>query len=180
MGDWAPRLPIRAGIKHFNKITLDGLIMGMHLSVQPKNRCNKHLTCTDPLNPTNGRDEAMNRSSTLGQRSQQNSRVTDKIPVVTLRGEIDLVVAPDLQERLDDLLMAGSTSIVVDLTDVTFLDSIALGVLVGAVQQCRDADGDLHLILTDPKVLKVFEITDLLSTFQIHSELTDPYASVGS
>jgi len=122
----------------------------------------------------------MNLPPTQPSNSQERLGVRDGIPVVSLRGEIDLVVAPDVQARIDEFLLGGSSTVIVDLSQATFLDSIALGVLVGALEQCRDAGGDLHLIVTDPRILKVLEITDLISTFSIHSELTDSYVSVGS
>jgi anti-sigma B factor antagonist len=88
---------------------------------------------------------------------------------VALTGEIDLAVAPSLQKRLDLLLSRGSSTIVVDLLGATFLDSIALGVLVGTMDECRNAGGDLHLVVTEPRILKVLQITGLANTFSIHS-----------
>jgi len=97
---------------------------------------------------------------------------TDKdVPVVVLEGEVDLAVAPNLQEKLDALIAGGQSTIVVDLLGATFLDSIALGVLVGTLEECRDAGGELHLVLTDHRILKVLEITGLTETFPIHSAM---------
>jgi len=56
---------------------------------------------------------------------------------------------------------------VVDLLGVTFLDSTALGVLVGALKRCREAGGDLRLVIAEPRILKVFEITGLTEVFTI-------------
>ena len=87
------------------------------------------------------------------------------IPIVGVTGEVDLAVAPSLRQRLDLLLSAGSTTIAVDLLGATFLDSVALGVLVGALERCRQAGGDLYLVVTEPRILKVLEITGLSKTF---------------
>jgi anti-sigma B factor antagonist len=92
-------------------------------------------------------------------------------PVVELEGELDLAVAPMLRQRLESLLASGATTIAVDLLDVTFLDSTALGVLVGALKQCQRAGGDLHLVVTEPRILKVLEITGLTGAFPIHDRL---------
>src|ERR1700722_14485770 len=72
------------------------------------------------------------------------------LPVVALSGEIDLAVAPATQEQLDALFGEGKTTIVVDLLDATFLDSIALGVLVGALERWRTNSGLRHVLLTEP------------------------------
>jgi anti-sigma B factor antagonist len=100
---------------------------------------------------------------------EAGSELGDDVPVVALTGEIDLAVAPSLQKRLDLLLSRGSSTIVVDLLGATFLDSIALGVLVGTMDECRKAGGDLHLVVTEPRILKVLQITGLADTFPIHS-----------
>jgi anti-sigma B factor antagonist len=93
-------------------------------------------------------------------------------PIVVLDGELDLARAPGMQRAIDELLSAGHTTIVVDLLGVSFLDSTALGVLVGALSRCRDAGGDLHLVVTEPRILKVLEITGLASAFPLHPSRT--------
>ena len=95
------------------------------------------------------------------------------LPAIVLEGEVDLAVAPGLQERFDSLMAVGSPTIVVDLEKARFLDSIALGVLVGALERCRDAGGSLHLIVTDPRILKVLDITGLSNAFLLHSSRSE-------
>lgn len=93
------------------------------------------------------------------------------VPVLTVRGEVDVSTAPELRERL--LLMAerGPATAVVDLTDVSFVDSTALGVLVSGVKRLRSAGGELHLVVTQPHITKVFEITGLSEVFRIFPTL---------
>lgn len=105
----------------------------------------------------------------MDEHSEQRTGSETDVPVVALTGEIDLAVAPSLQKRLDLLLSRGSSTIVVDLLGATFLDSIALGVLVAAMDECRKAGGDLQLVVTEPRILKVLKITGLADTFTIHS-----------
>jgi anti-sigma B factor antagonist len=92
-------------------------------------------------------------------------------PVLEVRGELDVSTAPELRDRLVDLCERGCTLVIVDLTDVSFLDSTALGVLVSALKRLQDAGGDLQLVIAHPHVLKVFEITGLLDVFTVHPEL---------
>jgi anti-sigma B factor antagonist len=79
--------------------------------------------------------------------------------VVAVRGEIDLFTAPELKQKLTDAIEGGKTRIVVDLTQTTFLDSTALGVLIGAVKRLRTRDGALVIINVDQNIAKTFEIT---------------------
>jgi anti-sigma B factor antagonist len=89
------------------------------------------------------------------------------VPVLSIRGEIDVSTAPELRDRLLSVAQSGSTRAVVDLREVTFLDSTALGVLVSALKRFRAADGDLRLVVTGRSIVKVLEITGLVDVFMI-------------
>lgn len=93
--------------------------------------------------------------------------------VVGVAGEIDVYTAPVLRERIRDLTAEGHYRLVVDLTDVDFLDSTGLGVLVGGLNQVRTHDGSLHLVCDQEKILKVFRITGLTKVFPIHATLSE-------
>ena len=95
------------------------------------------------------------------------------LPLVAVVGEIDLATAPILRDHLRELIAAGRTTIIVDLGKVTFLDSTALGVLVDTLKACREAGGDLHLVVTEPRILKLFDITGLAPVFPVHRSVPD-------
>ena len=87
--------------------------------------------------------------------------------VLAVRGEIDLFTAPELKQVLAESIEAGRIRIIVDLTDTTFLDSTALGVLIGAVKRLRSRDGALAIVNVDENISKTFEITGLDQIFTI-------------
>jgi anti-sigma B factor antagonist len=93
------------------------------------------------------------------------------ITVLTVEGEVDIATAPKLREKLVELAAAGATRVVVDLEKVEFLDSTGLGVLIGGMKRLRSTDGDLTLVCTQPRILKVFEITGLNRAFTIHDSV---------
>lgn len=93
--------------------------------------------------------------------------------VLAVRGEVDVYTAPRLRERLVELVSQGKHQIVVDLEGVDFLDSTGLGVLVGGLKRLRSHDGDLTLVCTQQRILKVFEITGLTKVFAIHDSVDD-------
>ena len=99
--------------------------------------------------------------------------------VVSASGEVDVASAPALRTRLDELLEAGATRIVIDLEDVDFIDSTGLGVLVGALRRARAADGDVRLVCTNPRILKVFEATGLHEVFAIGATFDETVAGEG-
>jgi anti-sigma B factor antagonist len=91
--------------------------------------------------------------------------------VLAVRGEVDVYTAPKLREKLVELVAQGRYHIVVDLEAVDFLDSTGLGVLVGGLKRVRSHDGDLVLVCTHQRILKVFEITGLTKVFTIQDSL---------
>lgn len=97
--------------------------------------------------------------------------------VVAASGEIDVATAPELRQRLTDLVDGGRERLVVDLEDVDFIDSTGLGVLVGCVRRARSEDGDLRLVCTNSRLLKVFEATGLHEVFTIVSSVADAVAA---
>jgi anti-sigma B factor antagonist len=97
--------------------------------------------------------------------------------VLAVNGEVDVYSAPRLRERLVDLVSQGHRQIVVDLEGVDFLDSTGLGVLVGGLKRLRSHGGDLSLVCTQPRILKVFEITGLTTVFSISSTVDEATAT---
>jgi anti-sigma B factor antagonist len=96
--------------------------------------------------------------------------------VLAVSGEVDVATVPRLREQLHGLAAQGDNSIVVDLDGVEFLDSTGLGVLVGALKRVRSSGGDLHLICTQPRIRKVFEVTGLTKVFSIYDSVDEAVA----
>jgi anti-sigma B factor antagonist len=93
--------------------------------------------------------------------------------IVTAAGELDLHTAPRLDDELAALTARHAAKIIVDLADVPFIDSTALGVLVAAAKRAR-TDGSLLILVTnDPRTLRVFEVTGLDRTFNLERSLPD-------
>jgi anti-sigma B factor antagonist len=85
----------------------------------------------------------------------------DGVVVVSPRGELDAYTTPGLRAELHRLVEEGSRTLVVDLTGVTFLDSSALGVLVGTLKRLREREGELRIVEPRPTVRRAFEVTSL-------------------
>ena len=89
--------------------------------------------------------------------------------VISLSGEVDLYTAPEFKQQLLEVISQGAASVVVDLTNTTFIDSTTLGVLVGGVKRLRPNGGQLSLVCSDRNITKIFEITGLDRVFTIHA-----------
>jgi len=92
--------------------------------------------------------------------------------VVRAHGELDLYVAPEFKRRLANTIEAGKTRIVVDLTDAAFMDSTALGVLIGALKRLRVRGGALAVASEQPTILRILELTGM-------DQVLDLYATAG-
>ena len=96
------------------------------------------------------------------------------VPVVSVVGEIDLATAPQLRDRLAELPRDSGT-VIVDLSEVTFLDSTGLSVLVASWKRFANGDekGDLRLVVNRPAIQRVFEVTSLAQVFGVFSTLEE-------
>ncbi len=80
--------------------------------------------------------------------------------VVSIEGELDAVTAPPLRAILSDLIDGqGNLSVVLDLSAMTFVDSIGLGVFVGAAKRLRAKGGELVLASPSGPASRLFELT---------------------
>jgi len=87
---------------------------------------------------------------------------------LALAGELDPGTAPDLQARIDDLVAdVAVTRVVLDLAQVSFLDSSGLRVLVAANEALRARTAELVLRGPDPNVRRVLEVTGLTDLITI-------------
>lgn len=100
--------------------------------------------------------------------SVSSERPSDELGIVALTGEVDIYTAPQFKEQMLALLDAGATKLLIDLTGVTFIDSTALGVLIGGVRRVNSAGGKMALVVVNRPVARVLAITGLDRVFTIH------------
>lgn len=92
--------------------------------------------------------------------------------VVGVGGDLDVYTAPRLKETLEQSLPDAGV-MVLDLSEVHFVDSTALGVLVGAQQLCEEKKCELRLVVNDPFVLKIFHIAGFEEMFSMFPQLEE-------
>ena len=92
----------------------------------------------------------------------------DGVAVLRTKGRLDAVAAPDLKSRLKELVAGGQTRLVIDLTDVSFIDSSGLAALVSGFRAAREAGGTIKLAGLNEQTMMVFKLTRLNRVFEIH------------
>jgi anti-anti-sigma factor len=79
--------------------------------------------------------------------------------IVRGAGELDAFAAPDLASAFHDI--RGATSVLADLTRVSFMDSTALGVVVRGVRALGEEGARVQVVLPQGPARRIFEITTL-------------------
>ncbi|HUP72409.1 MAG TPA: STAS domain-containing protein [Acidimicrobiales bacterium] len=85
--------------------------------------------------------------------------------VVDITGDLDMATAPTLRQLVIQLLSTGVRLVAVDLTAADFVDSTGLGTLIAALKRVRTHDGELVVICPEPRLRRIFELTELVSVF---------------
>ena len=98
------------------------------------------------------------------------------VKILLVHGDADLHSAPDLRERVRGAIDDGATTLVVDLSATTLVDSTSLGVLLGAIKRLRKRDGQMRLVVPRPELRRVLEITMLDRIFALHETLEEALA----
>jgi anti-sigma B factor antagonist len=95
--------------------------------------------------------------------------LTADTQVVTVGGELDMGAAPELRAAISRALEAGASTLVVDLSEATFIDSTTIGVLVATHRRLGLAGGSLELVCCEPNLLRVFEVVGINRELSIHA-----------
>lgn len=93
--------------------------------------------------------------------------------IVEVEGEVDVLTSPRLKSALAAVVDAGTSTVVVNLDRVDYMDSTALGVLVSAMKRIREKNGTIVLTGLNPHLAKIFEITGLRKVFDVYSTVED-------
>lgn len=102
-------------------------------------------------------------------------RLNKKAPTaatIVVSGRLDSVEATPLRATLNEFLTKGTNRVVVDLSDVEFVDSAGLAALVIGMKRARLEDGDLRLVSPrHPDARRVFEVTKFDEVFNMFEDI---------
>jgi anti-sigma B factor antagonist len=114
--------------------------------------------------------------STLAYELRHWDSGSSRAHVVAGSGEFDLHAAPELRDLLCRLMELGTKDFVVDLSDATFIDSTAIGVLTGRLRHLEAEGGSLVLVTTNRSVLRTMGIAGMDRVFEIYPTLAEALA----
>lgn len=99
---------------------------------------------------------------------------------MAVEGQADLHTAPELRTVLAETLDGGARRVLVDLSETTFLDSMTLGVLLGALKRLQAVSGRIAIACPDEHIRRVFEITSLDSVLDVHATTDAAFRAVAA
>lgn len=95
--------------------------------------------------------------------------------VIELSDDLDVYSAPRLRDALMDLHRGGRSLVIVDMSDLDFMDSSGLGVLIGGVKRARLAGGALVVVRAPERILKIFRITGVVKVLPVFEALYEAF-----
>ena len=96
--------------------------------------------------------------------------------VLELGGEIDMKCSARVKDKFKEIYRNKPPVIVVDMTEVKFMDSSGLATLVGVLKWCRLNDSELRLAGLTKTVRNIFDICRLESIFQIYDSRAEAWS----
>ncbi len=100
--------------------------------------------------------------------------------LVSARGELDLAAAPRLATVLSMATAGAETSVVLDLTEVVFIDSTALGAIMHASTEAESSGKSMLVVALEGPVRRLLEITNLTGRFRVYPSREDALAAVAA
>lgn len=98
--------------------------------------------------------------------------------IAEVAGEIDLRTAEPFRSRLSAMTDAGYSRIILDFTEVRFLDASGLGALVAVHNRVREHGGEIKLARVRPTQRRLLRITGLDRVFTVHDHVDEAVGEV--
>ena len=104
--------------------------------------------------------------------------LTRELALVSVSGELDLHTAGCLEARIKEAGTLGADTVLVDLSEISFIDSAALVVLVRETKRLQSRGRSLVLVTNDPRTRRIVEVTGLNRVLRIYATLHDALAEL--
>jgi anti-sigma B factor antagonist len=102
------------------------------------------------------------------------------LPVLLVKGEIDIYTAPMFKQAVVGLVSDGHSDVVIDLSGVTFMDSSGFGTLLGATRRLRPAGGGLYLAGANTTIQRMLRLTRLDTIMGLYETAEDAVRAVST
>ncbi len=113
-------------------------------------------------------------------RIETSLRHEDDIPVLDVTGEIDIYTTPQFKEAVSAAIDQNKPAIVINMANVTYMDSSGFGTLLSATKRLRPLDGALYLSGCNEAIQRMLQITRLNTIFGVYATEAEALAAAKS
>lgn len=113
-----------------------------------------------------------------GIRLETEVREIDGVSVLKLNGEIDVYTAPQFREAISALITSGQKNLVIDLADVSYMDSSGFGALLSATKKLKPTGGSVILVQCNSAIDRILRITRLDTVFGTYKSVDEAVAAI--
>ncbi len=106
----------------------------------------------------------------------QKKILNDKIVLFTLAGELDAYSGPELRAALQEVKETDAQGLILEMSQVEYMDSVGLGIIVGAAKWITERQGNLAVVAPLPHVRRIFEISGTLALLNVVDTLAEAQA----
>lgn len=124
--------------------------------------------------------ESSGTSLAIGEFRIDEERPRKGTVVLAIHGDTDLHVASELRDHLTAAIEDGTAVLVVDLSRVTFIDSMGLGALLGGMKRLRSSGGEFRLVVPRGEIRRILEMTLLDRVFVLDLTREDALAAAAA
>ena len=96
-----------------------------------------------------------------------NKTEQNDIVILSLKGNLDALTAPDLRPTIDDLVSNRKNKVVFDLKQLELIDSSGVGAIVSLFKRVRQLDGDVKIACLENQPKEIFRLLNLDKAFDI-------------
>ena len=99
----------------------------------------------------------------------------NEVKVMRPLGRLDVTTAADFRRQVNDIASIANPPkyLLVDLQEITFMDSSGLGALVSALKSIRNSNGEMVICSANDQVQMLFELTSMTKIFKIYSTINE-------
>ena len=107
------------------------------------------------------------------------TRTEEDVVVISISGQLDAFASRDLQTEFKEVIDARNHKLLLDLENMSYIDSSGIGAVVAAAQQVRKRKGDVKLFGMAPDIRKVFDLigaSRVLEIFETEQEAMNSFS----
>ena len=106
-------------------------------------------------------------------RIETSLRHRENVPILDVAGEIDIYTTPQFKEAVSAAIEEGQAAIIINMTNVTYMDSSGFGTLLSATKRLRPVNGGLYLSGCNDAITRMLQITRLNTIFGVYGTEDD-------